>query len=53
MLIDSIGARWVEVRRKDGTGAWSSTVYSGVQDVTFDTIGLSVPMAAIYEDSDL
>lgn len=52
-LVDSIGARWVEVRRKDSTGAWSSTVYSGAQDVTFDTLGLTVSMAAIYEDSDL
>ena len=52
-LVDSISARWVEVRRKDAVGAWSSTVYSGAQDVTFDTIGLTVLMAAIYEDSDL
>ncbi len=53
VLIDSVNARWVEARRKDGTGAWSSTVYSGAQGVTFDTVGLTVPMAAIYEDSDL
>lgn len=53
VLIDSVNARWVEIRRKDDTGAWRSTVYSGTQDVTFETIGLIVPMAAIYEDSDL
>lgn len=53
ILIDSINARWVEARRTDEKGTWSSTVYSGVQDVVFATIGLTVPMAAIYEDSDL
>lgn len=52
-LVDSIAARWVEVRRKDDTGAWSSTVYSGARSVTFDTVGLTLPMDAIYEDSDL
>lgn len=57
MLIASVNARWVEVRRKGkddtGAGAWSSTVYSGAQDVLFDTMGLTAPLAAIYEDSDL
>lgn len=53
MLIDSANTRWVEVRRQDTAGAWSMTVYSGVQSVTFDTVGLTVPMAPIYEDSDL
>ena len=52
-LIDSVSARWVEVRRKDDTGTWTSTVYSGAQDVTFDTVGLTIPMSAIYEDSDI
>lgn len=53
ILIDSISARWVEARRKDRVGAWSSTVYSGAQDVLFDSVGITVPMDAIYEDSDL
>jgi len=52
-LIDSINARWVDVRRRDDTGAWSSTMYSGAQSVTFDTANLTVSMGAIYEDSDL
>lgn len=53
VLIDSVNARWVEVRRKDATGAWSSTVYSGAQDVPLETIGLTMSMTAIYEDSDI
>ena len=53
VLVDSVSARWVEVRRRDDAGAWASTVYSGTQDVPFETVGLTAPMAAIYEDSDL
>lgn len=53
VLIDSISSRWVEVRRKDDNGMWSSTVYSGAEDVHFESVGLTVPMDAIYEDSDL
>jgi Uma2 family endonuclease len=53
VLIDSANSRWVEVRRKDDAGLWSSTVYSGAENVLFDTVGLTVPMDAIYEDSDL
>jgi Uma2 family endonuclease len=53
VLIDSSNARWVEVRRKDNADVWSSTVYSGAENVFIDTVGLTVPMAAIYEDSDL
>ena len=53
MLIDSVNTRWVEVRRKDATGAWLSSVYSGTQDVPIATIGLTMPIAAIYEDSDV
>jgi Uma2 family endonuclease len=53
VLVDSINARWVEARRKDSAGAWASVVYSGGQEVVFGTLGLSVPMDAIYEDSDL
>lgn len=53
VLIDSILARWVEVRRKAETGAWSSTVYTGTQDVFMETLGLAASMDALYEDSDL
>jgi Uma2 family endonuclease len=53
VLIDSTNARWVEVRRKDNAGIWSSTVYSGAEDVFIDTLSLTVPIDAIYEDSDL
>lgn len=53
VLIDSVNGRWVEVRRSDDAGIWSSTVYGGSDTVYIDTIGLAVPMAAIYEDTDL
>ena len=53
VLVDSINTRWVEVRRKDDSGTWSSMVHSGTQDVLVETLHLTVSMAAIYEDSDL
>jgi Uma2 family endonuclease len=53
VLIDSINARYVEVRRKDDLGTWSSTVYGSTDSVHFAALDLTVPMAAIYEDSDL
>ncbi len=53
LLVDSVNARRVEVRRKDDAGAWSSTVYSDEQDVPIGTVGLSLSMDSIYEDSDL
>lgn len=53
LLIDSINARWIEARRKDEAGAWSSVVYSGGDNILLETVGLTIPVAAIYEDSDL
>jgi Uma2 family endonuclease len=53
VLIDSITTRKVEARRRDDTGRWSSTTMSGVEVVCIETLDLVVPMAAIYEDTDL
>jgi Uma2 family endonuclease len=53
VLIESTGVRRVEVRRKDGAGLWVSTVYGGADDVRLDSLDCTLPMAAIYEDSDL
>ncbi len=53
VLVDSIADRWVEVRRKDDAGAWSVTTYSNIQAVHLHTLGMALPMAAVYEDSDL
>jgi len=53
VLVDSINTRWVEVRCTDTAGNWSATVYSGDEDVRLESILCTVPMAAIYEDSDL
>ncbi len=53
VLIDSVTTRWVEVRRRDDTGGWTSTTYSGADDIHVDTINAVIPIAAIYEDTDL
>ncbi len=53
VLVDSIADRWVEVRRKDDAGAWSVTTYSDIQAVHLHTLGITLPLAAFYEDSDI
>jgi len=53
VLIDSIHARWVEAHRRDSAGVWAATLYQGADDLRIESLELIVPMAAIYEDSDL
>ncbi len=53
VLIDGIDSRRVEVRRNEGSGTWSTTLYAGSDDVHLAAIGLTIPMGAIYEDTDL
>jgi Uma2 family endonuclease len=53
MLIDSISARRVEARRRDDAGLWTATVYAGTDDVHIAILDLTIPIAAVYEDSDL
>jgi Uma2 family endonuclease len=53
VLIDSINRRWVEVRRRDDAGTWTPKVHGGADNVHLETVDLVVPIAAIYEDTDL
>lgn len=53
VLIDSVDIRRIEVRRNDGTGTWSSAVYAGAETIHLHVVDLALPMAAIYEDTDL
>ena len=53
VLIDSINARQVEVRRPGSAESWSLILWSGADEVRLESISLSTSLAAIYEDSDL
>lgn len=53
VLVDSIDARWVEVRRKDGAGVWEATVYEHADNVHLASLDLTIALAALYEYSDL
>jgi Uma2 family endonuclease len=43
----------VEVFRKDDTGHWVLYPYADNDEVEFASVGLRLPMAAIYEETDL
>ncbi len=45
--------REVEVRRREAAGTWSATTYRPGDDIRLDSMGLTLPMDAIYEDSGI
>lgn len=45
-----IGARRVECFRRDAADHWVLFEYSGEQDCEFASIGLTLPLAAVFED---
>lgn len=53
VLIDSVDAQRVEVRRKDDSGAWSTSSYAVGEELLVESVGLTLSLDAIYEDCDL
>jgi Uma2 family endonuclease len=52
MLVESTAVQ-VEVRRRQEGTVWTSTLYGPGEQVLITTLELSLPMAAIYEDSEM
>ena len=52
VLVDT-QARAVEVRTRQADGTWPARVYMEDADVELESLGLTVPLALVYEDVEV